>query len=620
MNPATNKIYVAGLMSGVLSVIDGNSHSVTQVFLPSTEGPCGIAVNSITNRVYVLRPRTGDLFVLDGATNTLLSTIAIGLEPHQVVVSEALNRIYVLQHPGYTGASLVVVDGVSGAKIASIPLVAEDLTLDPVGGFIYAVKDFPRFLYVVDTASNALVQTIALSDFFGSPAINSRTKRLYLNSNDTMDIYDATTRTKVGAVTGLLAPAGGRFNKTLASLDDRAKVFKVNRGATASETGANTVEVIQDIGALNELPVAHPSTVTTDEDVVASGTLNATDANGDTLTYMLVTNGTLGTAAITNSTTGTFTYTPNPEASGVDTFTFKVNDGSSDSAAAAVTVTIAAVNDPPVSVGDSAAIDEDVRLSGNVLSNDTDAEGGPLSARLVSGPAHGGVALNADGSYVYTPAQDFNGVDGFTYVANDGATDSAPATMTIGIVPVNDAPVAVNDAAATNEEVAVSGDVLANDSDVDSSALSVRLVTGTAHGTIVLNADGSFTYRPAQDFNGIDSFTYVANDGAADSAPASVVIAVNPINDAPIAYSDLIRTMRNTQASGVLRAIDVDGDALQFGIVLMPSNGTLTLDASTGTFVYKPNKNFFGADVLAFRARDASTESSVGWVVISVEK
>jgi VCBS repeat-containing protein len=526
----------------------------------------------------------------------------------------------VLQHPGYTGASLVVVDGVSGAKIASISLVAEDLALDPVRGFIYAVKDFPRFLYVVDTATNALVQTIALSDFFGSPAINSRTQRLYLNSNDTMDIYDATTRTKAGAVTGLLAPAGGRFNKTLASLDDRAKVFKVNRGATASETGANTVEVIQDIGALNEPPVAHSSSVTTDEDVALSGTLNATDENGDTLTYTLITNGTLGTAAITNSTTGAFTYTPHPEASGVDRFTFKASDGTSESAAATVTVTIAAVNDPPVAAGDSAAIDEDVRLSGNVLSNDSDADGGPLSARLVSGPAHGVVALNADGSYVYTPARDFNGVDGFTYVANDGAANSAPATVTIAIAPVNDAPVAVNDAAATNEEVAVSGNVLANDSDVDSSALSVRLVTETAHGTIVLNADGSFTYTPTQDFNGVDSFTYVASDGAADSAPASAVIAVNPINDAPIAYSDLIRTMRNTPATGVLRATDVDGDALHFSIVLMPSNGTVTLDAATGAFVYKPNKNFFGVDVFAFRARDASAESNTGWVVISVEK
>jgi YVTN family beta-propeller protein len=233
----------------------------------------------VTNRVYVTHPRSGQLLVFDGASNTLVATVSIGLEPHHVVVNEALNKVYVLQHPGFAGAGIVVVAGGSHLKIGSIPVLAEQMTLDPRTSVIYAVRDFPRFLHVVNAATDAIVQSIALTDFFGNVAVNSRTQRLYLNSNDSVDIYDAATRTKVGALTGLLAPAGIRFAKTLASLDDLAKVFKVNRGANPAESGANTVEVIQDVGALNEPPVAHPTDLTTDGGV--GGEVTGISAMGD---------------------------------------------------------------------------------------------------------------------------------------------------------------------------------------------------------------------------------------------------------------------------------------------------------------------------------------------------
>src|SRR5204862_6815797 len=123
-------------------------------------------------------------------------------------------------------------------------------------------------------------------------------------------------RSRVAAMTGLLSPAGARFTQTLASHYRLAKVFKVNRGATPTEAGASTVEVIQDIGRLNDAPTAEPFTLTTLEDVAAAGTLRATDPEGGALTFTIAATPSHGAVAITNPTTGAFTYTPDPNANG----------------------------------------------------------------------------------------------------------------------------------------------------------------------------------------------------------------------------------------------------------------------------------------------------------------
>jgi large repetitive protein len=135
-----------------------------------------------------------------------------------------------------------------------------------------------------------------------------------------------------------------------------------------------------------------------------------------------------------------------------------------------------------------------------VLGNDTDVEGSVLSPILVSDVSNGTLTLNADGSFTYLPAPNFTGNDSFTYKVNDGTVDSNIATVTINVGSVNDAPVAVEDSYSINEDtlltVVVPG-VLGNDTDNDGDLLTVTLITDVAHGTLVLNADGSFTYLPA---------------------------------------------------------------------------------------------------------------------------
>lgn len=203
-------------------------------------------------------------------------------------------------------------------------------------------------------------------------------------------------------------------------------------------------------------------------------------------------------------------------------------DGQTSSLAEAVDVQ---TNDAPVAMPDGYTVRENGTLqiaAPGVLSNDSDANGEPLSAVLESPPSHGLLTLNADGSFTYTPTPGYAGSDAFTYVASDGLLPSSPATVSLTVQP-NAVPVAVGDvyatAYATPLTVPAPG-VLANDTDADGDPLTAVLVAGPAAGTLTLNADGSFVYTPPALFAGTASFTYRASDTAATSDLATVTITV----------------------------------------------------------------------------------------------
>lgn len=208
-----------------------------------------------------------------------------------------------------------------------------------------------------------------------------------------------------------------------------------------------------------------------------------------------------------------------------------------------------------------------VVLTPGVLGNDSIGAGnpGPLTASLVSGAAYGGVSLNADGSFTYTPDPDFFGSDSFTYAANDGG-GSATATATIDVTNVNDAPVAVNDDYTATEDtplsIAAALGVLDNDTDVDGDTLTAVWDAGPADGSLVLNGDGSFDYTPNTGYTGPDSFTYYANDGLVDSAsPATVSITVTAaVNEAPVAIDDFDSVARNGSVTIFVYSNDSDPD------------------------------------------------------------
>lgn len=330
--------------------------------------------------------------------------------------------------------------------------------------------------------------------------------------------------------------------------------------------------------------------------------------------------------------TGTFIYTPDPDFTGIDTFTYQASDLLSQSNVATVTFNVVAVNDPPVSAGDSYSIGVgsslNVTAANGVLANDIDVDSANLTASLVTGPAFGALTLNADGSFAYTPGPLFVGVDVFTYVASDGTAFGNLATVLITVTgTVNNVPVAANDAYAVTEDTlfatTLANGVLLNDADADADPLTAILVSGPSHGAVTLNPNGTFSYTPNANYTGTDSFSYQANDGKSNSNIATVLLTISGVNDAPISVADAYSTDENVAltvaASGVLsNDSDPEGNSLSAVLVTGPTHGSLTLNAN-GSFTYTPDAGFTGVDSFSYRANDGTQNGNTVAVSLTVE-
>ncbi|RFM28396.1 Ig-like domain-containing protein, partial [Chitinophaga silvisoli] len=381
----------------------------------------------------------------------------------------------------------------------------------------------------------------------------------------------------------------------------------------------DTAHLIITVTAMNDAPIAVDDAITINEDTQGTGNVlsNDTDPDGDALTASVVTNPAYGTIILNAG--GSFTYTPNANFNGIDTVTYQACDNNGDCDTARLIIAVAAANDAPVATDDAITIVEDTNGAGNVLSNDTDPDGDALTASVVTNPAHGTIVLNADGSFTYTPNANFNGLDTVTYQAcdNNGACDTARLIITVSTV--NDAPVAVDDAITINEDAQGTGNVLTNDTDPDGDALTASVVTNPVHGIIVLNADGSFTYTPNGNFNGLDTLTYQACDNIGACDTARLIITVTAMNDAPVAVDDAITIYEDAQGTGnvLTNDTDPDGEALAVSVVTNPVYGTIVLNAD-GSFTYTPNANFNGIDTVAYQACDNNGGCDTALLIITV--
>jgi len=215
-------------------------------------------------------------------------------------------------------------------------------------------------------------------------------------------------------------------------------------------------------------------------------------------------------------------------------------------------------NVTPNAIDDSAALLEDTAKTIDVLANDADPDGDPLSVSSVGTASRGSAVLNANGSITYTPVADFHGTDTFTYTVSDGNGGSDTATVVVVVNPVNDAPVAANDIFTVSRDGTLNASsVLGNDQDADGDTLSAALVSGPAKGSLVLNTNGTFSYTPTAGFVGTDSFAYQARDGHGATDTASVNITVS----ASTGVTGEITTIQLQSVSGALTA----GELVSFG-------------------------------------------------------
>ncbi|WP_254721920.1 Ig-like domain-containing protein [Kovacikia minuta] len=337
------------------------------------------------------------------------------------------------------------------------------------------------------------------------------------------------------------------------------------------------------------------------EDTPFSGNvlLNDTDVEDTRPSTAQLITGPANDPNFTLNADGSFNYTPAANFNGSDTFTYIAKDSSgASSGTATVTLTVNPVNDLPIAVNDNYTVSAGGSLNNNVLLNDTDIEDAqPQTAQLISGPASDpNFTLNADGSFTYTPS---NGAtsDSFTYIAKDSSgasSNTATVNLTVSSQP-NTAPVAVDDNfPAFNEDTPFSGNVLLNDTDVeDTRPSTAQLITGPANDpNFTLNADGSFNYTPAANFNGSDTFTYIAKDSSgASSGTATVTLTVNPVNDLPIAVNDnyTVSAGGSLNNNVLLNDTDIEDAQPQTAQLISgpASDPNFTLNAD-GSFTYTP--------------------------------
>ncbi|HVK07937.1 MAG TPA: tandem-95 repeat protein [Gemmataceae bacterium] len=448
-----------------------------------------------------------------------------------------------------------------------------------------------------------------------------------LNGDTDVDTATLTALLVLSVQNGILAfNANGSFNYTPDANFNGTDSFTYLATDGAAQSNLATVTIT--VSAVNDAPTADDDQYVVDEDSslsvpVLSGVLNGdSDVEGSALTAQLVTNVQHGT--LTFHPDGSFDYVPNPEYSGFDSFTYKANDGGLDSTVATVTLTVAPANDAPVANDDSFMIDEDGTLNisaPGVTGNDTDLDGDPLTAVMVSDVAYGTLTLNANGSFTYVPGPNYNGADAFTYQLHDGTLDSNTVTVFINVTPVNDSPVVTGESYSTEEDtplgVAAPG-LLANDFDVEGSPLTLVPGAGPAHGTLTLNADGSFDYSPFADYFGPDSFSYSVTDGTTSSSPVTVALTVTPVNDAPTADDDAASVLLKKSVTIRVLQNDVDPENGHLTILsfTQPNKGVLT--RSGGNFIYTATGPLAGTDSFTYTIADPLGLTATATVTLSL--
>jgi len=387
-------------------------------------------------------------------------------------------------------------------------------------------------------------------------------------------------------------------------------------------------------GGDSAVPVANSSTFTTTESTPGTGFFSASVAPGRTPAYTIVQNGSRGTAVVSDQAAGEFTYTPNAGVTGVDAFTYKVNDGFDDSNVAVVSVVI--VKSAPTAVDDNVTTAEDTAVTMDVLANDS-GNGHALdtsSVTLLSTPARGSAMVNAGGDITYTPVANANGTDTFTYrVKNDAGATSNTARVTVTITLVNDLPVAADDDFAVLEDSTTSLAVLTNngngvDTDPDGDALTISAVGIPDNGgNVAINGTQTgLVYTPAADFFGTETVTYTVSDGHGGTDTATAVVIVTPMNDNPAGRDDAFAVAEDSTTTLTVLAdngngadFDIDGGTLTIvGVSAASQGGSLSLNAGNTALIYTPFADFFGTETFTYTVGDGLGGTDTATVTVTV--
>ncbi len=526
----------------------------------------------------------GDALSVQSVTNTSAGLTAVSTDGQSVIFTPAT------AFSGTATFSYTVTDNNGGAASADVTVQVSDTNFAPT-----AVDDVGSTsegsAVVVDVLANdtdpdadPLTLSIQNAPANGSATVISSGIRYTPNA-----AFDGTD-----TFTYLITDAGGLTDSATVSVT----VSNVNVAPLASDDSASTPEATA---------------------VTISVLANDIDADGDALTIDSVGLPNNGTAVIQG---GAIVYTPDNGFSGDDEFLYEISDTSGASASALVTVAVSSVNQPPVAVDDNVSTEQDDPVSFSPLGNDSDPDGDSITILSVTQPSNGSSDIQPQADrLIYRPAAGFSGTDSFEYTIEDSNGATATATVNLSVSSVNVAPVAIDDTATTNQDTAVTIDVVGNDTDGNSDALTVSAVTDPANGSVVI-LNNAVVYTPDASFGGDDdTFDYTVADGNGGTDTATVTVTVNAVivNNIPVAVADSATTDAGVPViiDVLANDTDLDSDPLTVSVVSDPPNGTAAI--VTGGIEYTPATGFAGDDdAFTYEVSDGNGGTATGTVTVTV--
>ena len=486
------------------------------------------------------------------------------------------------------------------------------LNFNGTATFTYHVRDGNSSTVAAHADSNIATATITVDPVNDPPIANGQTLTTQEDSplNITLTSSDVDggppTYTTTDPPNGSISGSGASITYTpdLNYNGPDSFSFTVNDGAGGTDTGMVNITVT----AVQDGPVAGDQTLNTQEDTALPVTLTGSDVDGDPLTFCCVTDPPNG------SITGTapnLVYTPDLNFNGTDSFDFTVDDGNSNTDVGTVTVNVTAVNDAPVADDQAVETAEDTPLSVTLTASDID--GDALTYTVTGGPSHGTLA-GSPPFLVYTPALNYFGPDSFTFLVDDGAGGTDTGTIAITVTPVNDPPVADDQAVSTGEDGPRAIQLTASDVDNTEAQLTYAIDTPPANGTLS-GSPPNIVYTPGLNYTGPDQFTFTVYDGEFTDT-GTIDITVGPRNDPPVADPQAVSTDEDTPLAITLSGNDADGDSLTYSVTSGPSNGTLA--GTPPNVTYTPALDFVGHDAFTFQADDGNGGLDTAVVDITV--
>jgi hypothetical protein len=361
--------------------------------------------------------------------------------------------------------------------------------------------------------------------------------------------------------------------------------------------GTNTVHVVVYIHIETAISTSSTINKVTSQNTSVSGTINATDADGDPLSYSLSSSASHGVASV-EATTGKYVYIPNTNYYGSDSFVIKVDDGTSP---VLVTVNVKVNQKPTTNAPTQSFTTKGQAISGNA--NCSDPDGDALTYSISVQPTQGSVILDAStGAFAYTPNSGAAGNDTFKITATDGCDD-----IVVTVVVHNETDLVVASQASdltVNQGKSTTGQLSASDADGDALAYSVS--AQPAKGTLALNENtGAWTYLANSDAKGTDSFTISVTDGNVAKS-FTYNLTINTPAEFSSSSKTSVATNQGENYTDSVSATDPDGDKLTYSVVQQGSKGTVTINPDTGRYVYVPTAGAAGNDTFVLGVSDGN--------------